>query len=332
MEQGIDSFTAKAGAFVFLLFLLLHITCHKGLADDNLPVAVLVSQEIKPFIEMVEGLESHLDGPVVRIFMDHGKNPFSHDPLYKGMDMGHYSYMVAVGPWALSLLVDSELVDSELVDSDLKLQSRILYAMVLSPEKIIPPGISICGISLNLFSRDALSKIPRVLPSVKKIGVLFDPGNNEQWFLGAKAMGLFSNMEAIPLHIETQSDINTLYRQGFMDVDALMFIPDSTLASPTIIKYVIKQAIALGIPVIGYNSFFHQSGAALSFVLDYADIGREMARNINSLAKNGECLQSMPPHNIMINERVLELLGLETNHGEVNGNKDEKREHPGGKP
>jgi len=280
---------------------------------DNLPVAIIISREIKPFIEMVEGFESSMDQPVVRIFIDQNNNPFSHDPLYKGTQIDHYSFVIAVGPSALSYLVQNNIMAQYSTSHSGNLRSetqKILYAMVLNPETIIPKGISLCGISLNLFSEDTVSKITLVFPSVRKIGVLFDPANNSEWFENAKKAGVFNGITTVPLYIKEQHDVNRLHEDD-SDVDALLFIPDKTVISPTVISHIIKQSIARKIPVIGYNSFFHKSGAALSFILDYRRIGEEMAKNVIALSRGEFCQHSSPAYHMTLNRSVVELLDLE---------------------
>ncbi|MBF0228200.1 MAG: hypothetical protein HQK63_01185 [Desulfamplus sp.] len=279
------------------------------IVNPNLPIAVIISREIKPFIEMVEGFESLVDHQVVRIFIDQNGNPFSHDPLYKGTQIENYSFVITVGPSALSYLVKN----NNLLDNNISNTKKILYAMVLNPETIIPKGVSLCGISLNLFSEETISKITHIFPSVKKIGVLFDPANNSEWFKTAQKNGIFKKFNAIPLHIKEQSDVNNLNQKNLSGVDALLFIPDKTVTSPTIISHIIKQSVANKIPVIGYNSFFHKSGAALSFVLDYRKIGGQMAQLIiQQLSnKNSSCEQLNPAYHITLNRAVVELLNLE---------------------
>ncbi len=293
--------------YLFLVSALLCIFSASFIFAGEKPVAVLISQEIKPFMEMVEGFEQALGEPVVRIYLDKNKLPFSHDALYKGVDQAHYSCIVAVGPSALSWILNQK--DSH--QSNSKEYSKILYAMVLNPERIIPNGQKICGISLNLFSGVQVSNIPRVFPFIKKIGVLFDPKNNKSWFSTARFISFLGNIEIIPLHIEEQSDINRHYKNNFSNVDALLFIPDRTVISPTIIKHVIKQSIARNIPVIGYNSFFHRSGAAMSFILDFRGIGIQMADMVSNLLRGKQCKSSSPSYYIQLNRKVIDIMDIE---------------------
>ncbi len=321
---------------VLLIYLLLPIAKVKAsnLLDrsDDLPIAVIISREIKPFIEMVEGFESIVEQPVVRIFLDQNRNPFSHDPLYKDTNIDNYSFIVAVGPLALSYIIQSNnIIDNKISSKNrdialLNISKKVFYTMVLNPENIIPEGVSICGISLNLFSEDTISKIVEVFPSIERIGILFDPLNNKRWFEKVKNSGVFNNIITVPMHISEHSDLNSLRQQDGLNVDALLFIPDKTVTSPTIINHIIKQSVARKIPVIGYNSFFHKSGAALSFVLDYRLIGEQMAHKILAVSKvefsekevteeqvfhKQPCEPSTPAYHISLNRSIVELLELE---------------------
>jgi len=268
---------------------------------EERPVAVLISKEIRPFMEMVQGFEQSIDLPVARIFLDKNRTLFSHDVNYKGRSLDNYRCVVAVGPGALSYLMAHSSQGTALS-----------YAMVLNPREIIPDQLDICGVSLNLFSGTAVSGIRGVFPDVKKIGVFFNPDNNLLWFNTALVFGKFRGVEIVPLHVKTQSDINDFFRQPDVNLDALLFIPDRTVSSPTLIKYVIKQAIARKIPVVGYNRFFHQSGAALSFVLDYKGIGRQAAENVTALLDDKKCQFKRPAYGMVLNQKVVDLLGIKT--------------------
>ena len=290
---------------LIVLFFVAVIPCSYS-ADQ--PVALLISKEIKPFMDMVKGFEQAFSQPVVRIFLDENKNPFSHDALYKGPGLKHYSCMVAVGPTALSYAVTLDDFNPE-PDSSIY-SGKVLYAMVFNPESFLKGGVDLCGISLNIFSSSQVSSIPAVFPDVQKIGVLFDPKNNAKWFARADKDAMSGRVELIPLYIRHQSDVNLLYQEGFEDVDALLFIPDRTVTSPTIIRHVIKQSLARGIPVIGYNRFFHTSGAALSFILDYKGIGTQMALMVRDFLERGLCTSRTPAFGMLLNPRVVDILRI----------------------
>jgi len=257
------------------------------------PLGVLISVEIRPFMLMVEGLEAQLDIPVCRIFLDEKDQPFSRDPLYQKLEPTEFCAMVAVGPRALSYLHLR------------KWPTPLIYGMVLDPKRIIGADHPYCGVSLNIFSLSQMSDIHRTFPEVRRMGVLYDPANNQQWFDSAIQMARLNRLTLVPLPVKRQADISVLLDKTKPAVDAILFIPDATVISRTIIQYVLKQSILHRIPTIGYNRFFHESGAAISFVVDYRAIGEQVAALVDAVLQGRPCGSRVPSYTVLLNRKVV---------------------------
>lgn len=76
-----------------------------------------------------------------------------------------------------------------------------------------------------------------------------------------------------------------------------------------IIQYVIKEALLRDVPVIGYNRSFHEYGAALAFILDYEQIGRQTAEVVIDRLENGVCRDDAPYYETAVNRKVLRHVG-----------------------
>ena len=87
-------------------------------------------------------------------------------------------------------------------------------------------------------------------------------------------------------------------------MDALWLIPDRTVISESIVKYVIKEAFLRKIPVIGYNRFFYETGAALAFVFDYKELGQQCAKKALSILSGKNCLSTPPLFHVWVNAGV----------------------------
>jgi putative ABC transport system substrate-binding protein len=72
----------------------------------------------------------------------------------------------------------------------------------------------------------------------------------------------------------------------------------------------IKKALSGGVAVIGYNRFFYRSGAALSFILDYEQIGEQAAGLSFQILSGKECESVTPAFRTWLNLRVINSLGL----------------------
>ncbi|PLX75970.1 MAG: hypothetical protein C0614_10440, partial [Desulfuromonas sp.] len=153
---------------VFLLGLL--FTATASLADVP-RVGILISREIAPYIEMVKQLEDELNSVETRrFFLDRKGVPYSlAGQAALGTD--RFNVLVAVGPEALSYLQSQPDI------------TALVYGMVLNPERLaVGQSQQLCGVSLNIPVHQQFSTLLSRIPSLKRVGVLFDPANNRDWF------------------------------------------------------------------------------------------------------------------------------------------------------
>lgn len=283
--------------FCWVAFPVFLLSAGNSLAQER-GVAVLLSREIAPYVAMVEGLEQQLGKhPVQRFFLDKQGQVYGFAGGSGDLDPARYDALVAVGPSALRYL-----------------QGRsghvpLLFGMVLNPEKLFsdsekPP----CGVSLNISIAAQISAISEQLPGMASLGILFDPANNQSWFDHAAVIAKTLGIELLPLQVTYQREKITIL--GDLDApDAILFIPDKTIIAKPIIQYIIKQAVLQGTPVVGYNQFFYDSGAALSFIVDYAKNGQQVAKLIEKILMGGRCAGVVAPaFTTRINEDVLRVL------------------------
>jgi ABC-type uncharacterized transport system substrate-binding protein len=289
--------------FVFILLFCL-IPLSPTLAG-TIPrdVCVVVSSEIKPFVMMADEMENSLDFSVTRVYLDSAYRPYGENGKFQEILENGYTLFVAVGPRALSYL------------SQQKITTPIIYGMVLNPESFINisnPNVS--GTALNVFSMTQLRIIKQVFPDIKKIGVLYDPKNNKNWFSSATFLAKVNGITLISIDVSDSSMIPAVLDEKAKNLDAVLFIPDATVTSTTIIKHTIKQLILRKIPAIGYNNFFSESGATLSFITDYREVGKQVANMIYSFLNDKKKVPVGPIFTVRLNSKVIKLLDLKLNH------------------
>jgi putative ABC transport system substrate-binding protein len=259
-------------------------------------IGVFISQEISPFLVTVQGLAEHLEVPVARTVLEKEGNAYR--PRAASFAPDQCAVLVAVGPRALAYLAGQQV------------QPPVVYAMVLNPETVDRNRISVCGVSLNLPPGEQFSILRQTLPEVTRLGVLFDPANNQGWYTSARETAKEQGIALVPLVVSEMSEIADFFSDRKPDVDAILFIPDRTVISKAVIQYVIKEGILRGIPTIGYNAFFHEAGAALSFVIDYEEVGKRVAGQIDAVLAGRPCVPVGPPFRVRLNRKVVRTLGL----------------------
>ena len=276
-------------------------------------VAVIVSDKIKPYLEAKQGLSEFLsastDAEVSLFFLNELKDKKPADIFLKSAGE-RYDIFIAVGPAAAVFLWESPAPEP----------APRLYCMVLNPEKIFSPADAARGISLNIPAQTQLEMISRSLPHAKRIGLLYDPANNSAFFNKAAKKAAVFDLKIVPLAVSSKKDIPQVLNRRLKEIDALWFIPDRTVISESIVRYIVKDALHKGLPVIGYNRFFYESGAAAAFIFDYKEIGRQSAKKAqkilsdqiisNQIISDRARAETSPVFHVWVNARVMRNLGI----------------------
>lgn len=266
-------------------------------------VAVIVSLNIRPYMEALEGLKAALaqDSKVeLRIFFLEDYQGKSADLLVNDFSENKFAVVVTVGPEA-----------ARFAQRELKSLTRHrIYTMILDPEEVLPEEELLCGVSLRIPAGRQLELLAGLLPNGARVGLLFDPAYNEAFFKTATAAAEKNGIALIPIRVSSPKELPLILQETIRKIDYLWFIPDQTVSRESLVQYIIKQAITDRVGCIGYNRFFVESGAALSLVMDYHEIGRRTGGIAWDLSKGKECSQVAPAFSLEINHQVVKMLGL----------------------
>jgi putative ABC transport system substrate-binding protein len=266
-------------------------------------VAVVISRDIRPYIEAVEGMSvalSETAGAKVQVFSLEKIKGKSQDMLIQSLSGEKFDLFVAVGPEAVRLIAETPVPE----------KTTWLYSMVLNPPSIPSRTETACGIPLDIPVKKQIEIINQGLRSIKRLGLLYDPRYNSDFFMKAAAEAPSLELKIVPMRVSSKKEIPSALKQNWDNIDALWFIPDQTVISESIVKYVIKDAIFKRIPVIGYNRFFYENGAALAFVFDYEELGKQTGRLAANTLKGKPCEKEIPAFHAWLNLRVIDKLGI----------------------
>ena len=297
--------------YAFGVKLLLVVLCSvflwaAGLQAEEIgapKVAILVSRNIRPYIEAVEGVSSVLSEAAnvkIQVFRLEKFKGKLRAVLIRKLVEEKFDLFVAVGPEAAGFAWEEP--GSE--------KTARLYSMVLNPPKVSVLAETACGISLNIPAHRQLKIIAQGLPAGKRLGLLYDPRYNSEFFRKAAAEASFLGLKIVSLKVLSKKDIPIILKQHWEDMDALWLIPDQTVISESIVQYIIREALFEKVPVIGYNRFFYESGAALAFVFDYEEIGRQTGRLAVNILSGRACETGTPVFHVWLNLRVIDKLGI----------------------
>ena len=266
-------------------------------------VAILVSRDIRPYVEAVEGMSTVLSeaaGAKVQMFSLEKFKGKSQDVLTQNLSGEKFDLFIAVGPEAVRWISEKPAPE----------KTAWLYSMVLTPPTIPGQAETLCGISLEIPAKKQLEIIGQGLKTIKRLGLLYDPRYNSEFFMKATAEVSALDLRIVPLKVSSKKDIPIVLKQNWENIDALWLIPDQTVISESIVQYIIKEAIFKKIPAIGYNRFFYESGAALAFVFDYEELGRQTGSMAANALRGKACEKEIPLFRAWLNLRVIDKLGI----------------------
>lgn len=187
----------------------------------------------------------------------------------------------------------------------------IVCSMVVDPEGSGIGGANLAGVSLDIPVSTQFKVLKEVLPSVKTIGVLYNPAENRKNIEKAGREAQALGMTLKPFLVANARGIPNLDQ---LDIDALWFIADTTVCQPPIIKRLLLGGLKNRIPVMGLSAQYVRAGALLALTCEYKDIGRQAGEIAQRLLK-GEKASKIGIHtprkaNLVLNLAVAKRLRL----------------------
>jgi putative ABC transport system substrate-binding protein len=267
-----------------------------------LDIAILQSSDIAAYREAIAGLKA--TGPIGAIYTEYdaqgdlalGKK------LARKLRASNASLVVAVGlKAALAAKVEIEDVP-------------VVYMMVLDPLKHQLTSANMTGTLLEIPVDRQLKIMRMFLPSLHRIGTLYDPAKTSSRVNDAVQQATISNFQLNGFPVESDKDVPQKLRTLLLEVEALWLIPDSTVLTNESVQFILESALARQIPVIGFSPELTRMGALLSLSVNYGEVGRETGLLAKRIL-NGEKLLPLNPMpierlKITVNLKTLKFLGI----------------------
>jgi putative ABC transport system substrate-binding protein len=186
--------------------------------------------------------------------------------------------------------------------------------MVLDPDNVVKHRTNIVGASLNIPVEVQLRLIKEVLPTVKTVGVIYDPDKNSAYMsrLQAAATQFSFSIKGFP--VSSQKAIPAALDQVKEHADALLGIIDNTVYTSRTTEFIIRYTVQKYLPFIGLSLSYVKAGALCSLVFDNYDIGRQTAQLAEKILAGvpPAALETTTPEklDIAINLRTANIIGV----------------------
>ena len=205
------------------------------------------------------------------------------------------------------------------IAEDIK-DTPVVFCMVLNPtasgfiQSMNASGNNMTGASLDIPLEAQFEALRSVIPSARKVGVIYNPSETESVIQEATKAAEEIGLKLVSIPIISGEEVPEALRTLDGKVDALWSVADSTVFSRGSTKFILLHTLRNKIPFIGLSPAFVKAGALMALATDYQEVGTqcgELAVRILS----GDHPSSLPitmPRTITmyLNLNTAEIIGL----------------------
>lgn len=286
------------GGFALLIILCLLGSAH-ALAGE---IAILQSSDLPAYAQAIEGFKVTAPTSMTYVEYDLRGDPELGKKLARKIRASDAALVLAVGLKA-ALAAQVEIVDIPIV-----------YMMILDPSKhhIATPNMT--GTLLDIPIDRQFKILRSFLPSLRRLGVLYDPTKTGFQFNGTARHAAAYGFELDEFPVASEKEVPLQLRALLTTADGLWLVPDSTVLTAESVGFILQSAMARHVPVIGFSPELTRLGALLSISVSYSDVGRETGLLARRLIDGDSKLPMKPIPierlNITVNQKTANFLGI----------------------
>jgi putative tryptophan/tyrosine transport system substrate-binding protein len=191
----------------------------------------------------------------------------------------------------------------------------IVFSLCANPVKYGLTGSNICGVSLNVSSRDQLQMLKKVAPSVRRVGMVYTPSSNANLVEEARGIAESLGLEIVASQTSTTADVSDAINGLSGRIDAFWMIVDPLVSNMDVLKRLLLLTLSDKIPLIVPAQPFVEGGGLLALTINYPNAGKqagEMANQILAGSKFPSSFGTQSPTGtgLALNLKIAKSIGL----------------------
>ncbi|MBY0539523.1 ABC transporter substrate-binding protein [Patescibacteria group bacterium] len=204
----------------------------------------------------------------------------------------------------VNLIKDSPIVFGAVTDP-------VTAGLVVSNEA---PGANVTGTSDITLYREHLELLKKLVPTAKKIGIVYNPGEANARFALEQAQKYAKEFgfEIITAPANTGTEVNQAARSLVSKIDAFYMLPDNTVVAAQ--ESLIKVALDGKKPLISLDESGVEKGALATLGTNYKYVGVRTAeiaiRVLNGEAPAGIPVLGVTDADVFLNTTTAKMLGV----------------------
>lgn len=278
------------GCLVFLLALAMPARS----AAANL--AIVVSGDSSPYVELADTITANLSqtGFDQARVLHAGERKPPHD--------ANPDAIVAVGMHAVQTTVAANL--------------RAPVVGVLIPRATVDVILrqsepaSFSAVYLDQPIARQLDLIRLLLPARKRIGAILGP-DSEHLLATLRAEARVRGLELHPATVTAEADLFPALETLLREVDVLLSLPDSLIATPNTIQNILFAAYRYRVPVIAFSPAYVRAGALAAVHSTPAQLGQQVVELLQQMPRRPTPTFQFPRYfSVSVNRHVAHSLGI----------------------
>jgi putative ABC transport system substrate-binding protein len=255
------------------------------------------SIDIAPYQEALKGFQSVCTEDIQSFVISEMKDK----DIIKEIRKKNPSIILSIGMDALKKIKEIEDIP-------------VIYLMVPNPQSFSESALNLTGVRMNIKQEDQISYFRKAVPSMKTIGLLYDP--ERTGFLAQRAIDACkkAGVNLVAKEIKSSRDVPSEIKKMEGKVDGFWMLPDVTVFTPEGLEYLFLFSMKNKVPILTFSEVYLESGALISIGVDSFDMGAQ-AGEIAMEILSGRPVSDIHPADarkevISINLKISGKLGL----------------------
>ncbi|MBU4263357.1 MAG: hypothetical protein KKC76_15985 [Proteobacteria bacterium] len=188
----------------------------------------------------------------------------------------------------------------------------IVYLLVVAPEIITQDRDNITGVKLEIPVRLQFDELRRLLPQVRRIGVIYNTAHSAMEIQEARRDR--PDLQFVALNAQSTREVPSLLEELRGKVDLIWLLPDIIVTNPQILESYFLFSFKNKVPVLAFSEKYLKSGAAIVVTFDLEAMGEQAAAMAAHILL-GTSVSGVPPAEIsrvktIVNQTVARKLQL----------------------
>jgi putative tryptophan/tyrosine transport system substrate-binding protein len=298
-------------AAVLLLFSICMLCPCSGFSAKQ--VAVVISSRHEMYEKIYEQYKqsSQLKDTVIKKFILE-ENQATNTTLSDAIKGGGFDAAFSIGTEATKLLKDIGTIPT-------------VFSIVVNPKYFGFLGKdetsldNLTGISIEVPVEDQFSLLKKIIPAVKRVGVIYDPSKSGYTIARAIKCAPSLNIEVFEVPVKSSLEVPNALTKLEGKIDSLLAIVDDTVYQSSTMGHILLRCLKAKIPVFGFSHKITAAGAIFSTYIDFDGIP-EVAAERTRMILDGTPCKDIPfkftsKWKYSLNMNVAKTLGLEIPNG-----------------